>query len=138
MIHIASGFFVYFHEGHKQYLRSVQNKMKKDDFFIVIVDNEQQQILKYGKIIRDPKDIAGEIRHYLYRSSCVVISQSNDITVNADLEELHDCKFYKDGLEYDKINLPEKDVCEKNNIEIVLLKNKKIASASKILGVRKI
>lgn len=137
MIHIASGYFVYFHDGHKKYLSTIQSKMKEGDFLIVIVDNEEQQKLKYGKVIRNPKDIVDEIKHYLYRSNCVIVSQSTDRTVSADLAELYDCKFYKDGLEYDKVNLPEKDICKQNNIEIVLLKNKKIASASKILGVRK-
>lgn len=136
MIHIASGYFVYFHDGHKKYLDTIQKRVGPDDIFIVIVNNEKQQEMKYGKVIRPPKDICTEIKKYLYRTNYVVISESEDRTVSADLEDLPNSIFYNDGGEYNK-NLPEKDVCVRNNIKMVFLNNPKIASASKILGLNK-
>ena len=143
--HIVSGYFATFHEGHKEYIESVVKQLKDDDYLIVIIANKKQFRLKYNDY--EPADLS-IIRYPIYellanRNIPVyfeVASDTEDTTICKTLEHIIKERkadkyiLYKDGGEYNKKNLPEKDV---KGIEFVFLKNKKIASASNILNIEK-
>lgn len=147
--YVISGYFaevfVYngFHAGHIKYIRSVMDMMDDSDRLVIIVNNLYQRIKKYDGIdpfhlmfsVSSDAYIAAKIQHiYPYWNVTVRISQSKDMSVREDLEEISRVSpsvvFVKDGGEYNLENLPEKDV---RGVEYLFLKNPKVASAREIL-----
>ena len=137
MTYITSGYFLAFHEGHKKYLSDVS---KLGDM-VVIINNEAQQELKYGKLIKDPLLIKREIEEE-FPNSVVLISRDEDRSVSNSIRVANaiindKCTFVKDGGEYNIETLPEAKVCKKLGIDVLFLKNPKIASSSELLGLEK-
>ena len=138
MIYVVSGYFATFHNGHKEYIKSVIDRMNKDDKLIVIVANQLQFKLKYidycppiwkickpiQNFLQDFNDLNFEIIRAIDRDTTVKETLSSIVENNPNDSVI----FCKDGGEYDKENLPEKDV--KGN-------NKKKENASDILNIRK-
>lgn len=135
MNYIVSGYFLAYHNGHKEYIKSVESLMKDEDNLLIIVNNGYQQTLKYGKCIRSPVDIINEMEKD-FPNATFIVSSSLDRTINSDLEKLWGI-FVKDGGEYNKDNLPEAKTCKKYGIKMLFLNNNKIASSSEILGLEK-
>lgn len=147
--YVVSGYFaevfVYngFHAGHIKYIRSVMDMMDDSDRLVIIVNNLYQRQKKYSDIdvlhpmfgVNSDKYINDKIKYiYPYWNVTVRISQSRDMSVKKDLEELARVSpsvvFVKDGGEYNLENLPEKDV---RGVEYLFLKNPKEASARDII-----
>ena len=141
MTYITSGYWLAIadnHKGYKAHFESIKSCMKTGlDRLIVVINNENQQVLKYGKVI---KNIA-ELKKYITENIVpdAVISIDTDRTVCRTLEMLSkqndSVTFIVDADTPD--NFPEKETCNKNNIQILYLRNLKIDSSSKILNITK-
>lgn len=131
---VISGYFLahlYEHLGYQDYLKLAKSFGNK---VIAIINNRNDQILKYGDVIRDPVDIAKEWSYYV---DYVYINEGEDGTVSKTLEKIknkYHVLFVKDA-EYNIDNLPEKKV---KGIDFYFGNNPKKDSSSKILGIKKL
>jgi len=118
---IVSGYFNPLHGGH---LDMIEAAAKLGDHLIVIVNNDKQQVLKKGKIILDEKNRLRLMRA-LKGVDQVVLSIDEDPTIIKTLEmvaEQHpgDELIFANGGDRDSAKeVPESDVCERYNIEMV-------------------
>lgn len=126
---VASGYFDPIHSGHLQYLEAAA---KLGDRLIVIVNNDAQAILKKGR----PFMLAEERREIVAALRCVseaVISFDKDSTVRKTLEDIYPDVFAKGG-DSTLENVPEKEICERLGIELVMgVGGGKIQSSSELL-----
>lgn len=118
---IESGFFNPLHGGH---LDMIEAGAKMGDKLIVIVNNDEQQILKKGKVILTAENRArliGALRDV----DEVMISIDNDPTVLKSLEAValahpdDELVFANGGDRDSEKAIPEGEVCRKYNIEMV-------------------
>ena len=118
---ITSGYFSPLHCGHLDYL---EEAAAFGDQLLVIVNNNQQQILKKGKLILDEKDRLRIVRA-LEIVDEAVIAVDDDRSVGETLSMIAkgnpDKKliFGNGGDRNHKNNIPEKDVCEKFDIDMI-------------------
>lgn len=118
---IVSGFFNPLHGGH---LDMIEAAAKMGDRLIVIVNNDEQQMLKKGKIILDQDNRVRLIRA-LRDVDEVVLSIDNEPPVVNTLEFLaeqyHGEKLvFANGGDRDSVKaIPETEVCNKYDIELV-------------------
>ncbi len=123
----VSGYFLWLHVGHIELFREAQKYGK----LIVIVNNDEQQILKYGKIIVPLKERA-EVLKDNKNINIVVKSIDNDRTVCKTLERIKPDIFANGG---DRIseNIPEIEICEQLNIRMIFGLGEKIQSSSDLI-----
>ena len=126
-IHVVSGYFDPIHVGHIEYLKKAR---KLGDKLIVIINNDNQTILKKGFAFMPHKERAKIVQEL----SCVdeiFISIDNDKSVCKSLAHLKPDIFAKGG---DRIisNIHERGICEKYGIEIVDQLGDKIRSSSEL------
>ena len=134
---VVSGYFlahVIEHKGYHKYIQAARKLADKYDASLVaIISSTKQQIMKYGRQIRDVADIVREWRNYV--DDCFV-AIDEDRTCRKTLEMLRDryskVIFFKDGNEYNNHNLPEAEV---EGIKVMFGNNEKEASSSEILGL---
>jgi glycerol-3-phosphate cytidylyltransferase/D-beta-D-heptose 7-phosphate kinase/D-beta-D-heptose 1-phosphate adenosyltransferase len=121
-IAVVSGYFNPLHVGH---LRMMTAARALADRLIVIVNNDGQQVLKSGTVIRplaDRMEIIGALRVV----DEVVAAVDTDATVQATLERLRDehpdaaLLFANGGDRSDPDSVAEIDVCRRLGIEVVL------------------
>lgn len=118
---IISGYFNPLHGGH---LDMIEAAAKLGDRLIVIVNNDEQQMLKKGKIILDEDNRARLIRA-LRDVDEVVLSIDTDPTQVKTLQMLghnyhgEQVIFANGGDRGDEREIPETEVCKQNNIELV-------------------
>ncbi|MGB3945432.1 MAG: adenylyltransferase/cytidyltransferase family protein [Candidatus Saccharimonadales bacterium] len=118
---IISGYFNPLHGGH---LDMIEAASKLGDRLVVIVNNDQQQILKKGKIILDEDNRVRLIRA-LRDVDEVVLSIDNDPPVIQTLEFLakqyhgEELLFANGGDRHGEREIPETEVCKKYGIELV-------------------
>lgn len=134
--HIVSGYFSHFHQGHKEYIKSVIDKMEPKDSLVIIVPNENQYKLKYVSFSQKPWQTIEPINKWFEENGYVQpffeISRDRDTSVKETLKYIKEWYlgekfiFYKDAGEYNLENLPEKDV---KGIDFVFLTNKKIGQS---------
>ena len=110
----VSGYFTILHKGH---IRLFNEAKKLGDKLIVIVNNNDQQIAKKGKLIHDTTDIKEVISH-LQMVDEVVIAIDKDKTVCKTLELIKP-DIFENGGDRNKANVPEDAVCAKYNIQMV-------------------
>lgn len=118
---IVSGYFNPLHGGH---LDMIEAARAMGDHLIVVVNNDEQQILKKGKIILDEKN-----RLRLMRSikgvDQVVLSVDQDPPVIKTLEMIakqhpgDELIFANGGDRSTGKVVPETEICERYNIEMV-------------------
>ena len=128
-----SGYFDPLHVGHLEYI----NKAKElGDYLVVIVNNNNQCILKKGKFFMDEKDRV-EIVKNLKSVDEVFLSIDKDKTVSKSLEELKPSVFANGG---DRKNheIPESKICNQYGIEIIDGLGEKIRSSSDLTGIKEI
>lgn len=119
---IASGYFNPLHVGH---LRMMQNAREIADHLVVIVNNDDQQLVKSGKVIQ-PLDHRMEIVRALRVVDEVVASVDTDGTVRATLAEVRSrypsahVLFVEGGDRSDPATVAELDTCRELGIELVL------------------
>lgn len=110
----VSGYFTVLHKGHVMLFEEAK---KLGDKLIVIVNNNNQQINKKGKLIHDAEDIKYIIEN-LRMVDEVVISIDKDKTVCETLKSIKPDIFANGG---DRVsdNVPEVKVCEDEGINMV-------------------
>ncbi len=119
---IVSGYFSPLHAGH---LDMLEDAADRGDLLIVIVNNNDQQVLKKGKVIIDEADRLRIVRA-LRMVDHAFIAVDEDRTVGASLEKVarefgsdYDLVFANGGDRNDDAVVPEAAVCRENDIEMV-------------------
>lgn len=118
---IVSGFFNPLHGGH---LDMIEASTKLGDRLIVIVNNDKQQIEKKGKVILQETNRARLLRA-LKAVDEVMVAIDDDNTVIKSLDFLanqypYDELIFANGGDRDSTKVvPETDICNKHNIEMV-------------------
>lgn len=118
---IASGYFNPLHVGH---LRMMHEASAIADHLVVIVNNDDQQLVKSGKVIQ-PLDHRIEIVRALRVVDDVVPAIDADGTVRATLAQLRDrypsahLLFVQGGDRSDPTKVAELDTCIALEIELV-------------------
>ena len=129
----VSGYFDPIHVGHLEYL-----KMAKElgNFLIVIVNNNQQCILKKGKSFMDENDRV-EIVRALGIVDKVFLSIDTDRTVCKSLEEIKP-DIFANGGDRTTDEVPETSICKKYNIKMIDGLGDKIRSSSSLTGIKEL
>jgi len=129
----VSGYFDPIHVGHLEYL-----KMAKElgDFLIVIVNNNQQCILKKGKSFMDENDRV-EIVRALGIVDKVFLSIDTDRTVCKSLEEIKP-DIFANGGDRSTDEVPETSICKKYDIKMIDGLGDKIRSSSSLTGLKEL
>ena len=127
----VSGYFDPIHIGHLEYL-----KMAKalGDFLVVIVNNNQQCILKKGKFFMDEKDRLEIVKAIKYVDE-VFLSVDDNRTVCKSLELIRP-NIFANGGDRSTDEVPETSVCKKYKIEMVDGLGEKIRSSSSLTGIK--
>jgi cytidyltransferase-like protein len=127
----VSGYFDPIHVGHLEYL-----KMAKalGDFLVVIVNNNQQCVLKKGKFFMDEKDRLEIVKAIKYVDE-VFLSVDDDRTVCKSLELIRP-NIFANGGDRSTDEVPETSVCKKYKIEMVDGLGEKIRSSSSLTGIK--
>lgn len=110
----VSGYFTVLHKGHVKLFKEAR---ELGDALIVILNNNEQQIAKKGKLIHDVEDI----KYIIQEFECVdevIIAGDKDSTVCKTLELVEPHIFANGGDRFED-NVPEKAVCEELDIEMV-------------------
>lgn len=125
----VSGYFLYPHVGH---IRLITAARALGDQVVVIVNNDHQQVLKYGRVIV-PQDARMEVMRALRLVDDVFLSIDEDRTVRASLGQLRP-DIFANGGDRDEGNIPEVSVCRRYGIEMVFsVGGEKADSSSRIL-----
>lgn len=135
---ITSGFFNPVHIGHLNLIREAK---KLGDFLVVIVNNDEQVMLKGSKPFMKEQERIEIIKH-LKHVDTVFLSIDRDITVAKSLKSLAQQHkgnelFFAKGGDRNINNIPEKEknICEKFNIKVVNnIGGGKVQSSSWLLG----
>ena len=125
----VSGYFTVLHKGH---IKLFEEAKKLGDKLIVIVNNNNQQINKKGRLIHSSEDIKYIIEN-LSMVDEVVISIDKD---GSQCETLKMIKpdIFANGGDKNQGNVPETPVCKEFNIKMVdNVGGEKINSSSDIL-----
>ena len=127
----VSGYFDPIHVGHLEYL-----KMAKalGDFLVVIVNNNQQCVLKKGKFFMDEKDRLKIVKAIKYVDE-VFLSVDDDRTVCKSLELIRP-NIFANGGDRSTDEVPETSICKKYKIEMVDGLGEKIRSSSSLTGIK--
>jgi len=126
---VACGYFSVLHIGHLNYLK---NAKKKCGYLIVVVNNNEQQIRKKGKLIQDAKDIKKIIESFKFVDK-VIISKDKDQTQCKTLRKIHPDKFFKGG-DSNRYNVPELQTCKEINCKVFFgVGGKKLNSSTNLL-----
>ena len=132
MIVVAvSGYFDPIHVGHLELLKLAK---QLGDKLVVIVNNDQQAVLKKGKSFMNEKDRM-EIVSALQSVDEVFLSIDNDKSVCKSLEFLKP-NIFANGGDRSLNEIPETAVMKKYSIKMVDGLGAKIRSSSKITGIK--
>ena len=112
---VASGYFNPLHKGHVRYLQAAK---ELGDRLIVVVNNDMQVRVKGSQVFMDEEERC-EIVQALKCVDDVRLSIDTDNTVCKSLESIKPYIFAKGG-DSTEDNVPEKEVCEQNNIILAL------------------
>ena len=132
---IVSGYFNPIHKGHLEYFNNAKSKADK---LFVIVNNDNQRKLKGSKDFQDENErmfIVSNIKAV----DKVVLSIDTDRTVCKTIESIakeFGEKFnlvFANGGDQNNDNCPEKDICNKYNVELIDGLGDKIQSSSWLL-----
>jgi cytidyltransferase-like protein len=132
MIKVAvSGYFTALHEGHIEMFREAK---ALGDKLIVIINNNEQQVMKYGRVVHDVKSIKKVVESIKYVDD-VFISIDKDRTVCETLRCVYP-DIFANGGDRNKKNVPENYVCKNLGIKQVfgVGGSKKLQHSSKIIG----
>lgn len=127
----VSGYFDPIHVGHLEYLKLAKSL---GDKLVVIVNNNDQCIMKKGKPFMDQVDRV-EIVKCLKMVDEVFLSIDKDRTVCASLEILKPDVFANGG-DRSVGEVPESSVCKKYNIQMIDGLGNKIRSSSELTGLK--
>lgn len=132
---IVSGYFNPLHKGH---LELFEKAKEKGDLLIVIVNNDKQRELKGSKFFQDENERIAIIRA-LHMVDMAWISIDKDSTQNETLRLMVD-KFYgtmklafANGGDQNNDTIPEREICEQFDIELIDGLGDKVQSSSWLL-----
>lgn len=123
----VSGYFLWYHVGHVDLFKQASELGN----VIVIVNNDYQQVLKYGKInvpLDERMKVISSIK-YVFE---VIESKDYDRTVCKTLDWLKPDMFGNGGDRTNK-NAPEDEICDKLGIQQIFNLGKKIQSSSELI-----
>jgi cytidyltransferase-like protein len=133
---IVSGYFNPLHKGHLELFRKAK---EIGDLLIVIVNNDLQRELKGSKFFQDQNERIEIIRE-LNMVDMAWISIDKDSTQNETLKLMVE-KFYgsmklafANGGDQTNDTIPEKDMCNQFNIELIDGLGDKVQSSSWLLN----
>ena len=129
----VSGYFDPIHVGHLEYLKMAKSL---GDILVVIVNNNQQCVLKKGKFFMDENDRLEIVKAIKYVDE-VVLSVDQDKTVCKSLELIRP-NIFANGGDRSTDEVPETSVCKKYKIEMVDGLGEKIRSSSSLTGIKEI
>jgi len=128
MIVAVSGYLLWLHVGHIEYFRLAA---KMGDLY-VILNNDIQQVMKYGKVIV-PMQERAEILKNIKCVKYVIKSIDKNGSVCKTLERLKPDVFCNGG-DRTSENIPEVETCEKYGIRMVFGLGEKKQSASELIN----
>ena len=115
MVTVAvSGYFVYPHVGH---VRLMEAAKKLGDKLVVIVNNDNQQTMKYGKVIV-PQENRLEVVKALRVVDEVILSIDEDRTICKTLAKVKP-DIFANGGDRNQGEIPEAVVCREHGIKMV-------------------
>jgi cytidyltransferase-like protein len=126
-----SGYFDPIHVGHLEY---IELSKKLGDYLIVIINNNDQCVLKKGKPFIDEKDRMEIVRAIKWVDE-VFLSIDKDATVCKSLESIKP-NIFTNGGDRNTKECPESSICKKYGIELLDGLGKKIRSSSDITGLK--
>lgn len=129
----VSGYFDPIHVGHIEYFKLAK---QLGDRLVVIVNNNQQCILKKGKPFMDVKDRAIIVKELAVVDD-VFISIDTDKSVCDSLEAVKPDIFANGGDRHVE-EVPESVICKKYNIKMVDGLGNKIRSSSDLTGIKEL
>ena len=129
----VSGYFDPIHVGHLEYLKMSK---KLGDKLVVIVNNNDQCVLKKGKPFMDELDRVRIVKS-LEMVDDVFLSIDTDKSVCKSLEEIKPDVFANGG-DRATSEVPESAICRKYNIKMVDGLGDKIRSSSSLTGLKEI
>jgi bifunctional ADP-heptose synthase (sugar kinase/adenylyltransferase) len=144
---IASGYYDPINgPGHIAYLKMSKEIATKDGLLVVIVNNDNQAILKKGKYFMKCSDRMTILRE-LRSVDVVVESIDTDRTVRKTIEMVYQNykKIYGESLDMwlsnggdvnNDENMPEKEVCDRLGIKLTEKLGEKISSSSWLTGLK--
>lgn len=136
-MHICiSGYFDPLHVGHLEYIRKSKELAGQDGKLTVIVNNDNQSVLKKGKYFMKCIERM-EILRAIKWVDAVVESVDEDRTVCKTLEMVHPDAFTNGG-DQTNSSIPEQEVCERLNIQLIDGLGDKIQSSSWLTGLKKL
>lgn len=125
----VSGYFTVLHKGHIDLFKKAK---ELGDKLVVIINNDDQQIAKKGKLIHKSIDIKEVIQAIKYVDD-VFISIDRDKSVCETLKFIQPDVFANGGDRF-KDNIPEVGICKEYNIEMIFnVGGDKVLSSSEIL-----
>ncbi len=127
----VSGYFDPIHIGHLEYLKLAK---ELGDKLVVIVNNNDQCVLKKGKPFMDELDRVKIVKS-LKMVDEVFLSIDKDKTVCASLEEIKP-DIFANGGDRSTGEIPESSICKKYNIEMIDGLGDKIRSSSDLTGLK--
>jgi len=126
----VSGYFDPIHVGHIEYFK-LAKQLAGDDELIVILNNDNQAVLKNSKVfmpLEERKKVIESIRYV----DKVYISIDEDRTVCKSLQVLKPDIFAKGGDRFEG-EIPETETCKEFGIRIIDGLGKKIQASSKLI-----
>ncbi len=126
----VSGYFNPLHVGH---LEMIEKAKKLGDKLVVIVNNDLQVKLKGSATFMSLKDRA-KIMSALAPVDEVFISIDKDKTVRESLKKLKPDIFANGGDRKSLGDVPEYEICQKYNIDMVDGLGKKIRASSRLIS----
>lgn len=131
-----SGYFDPLHKGHIEYIRRGKEYVGDTGKLTVIVNNDEQAVLKKGKYFMTCEERMEIIRSIRWVDE-VVESIDKDSTVCKTLEKIHPDIFANGGDQFNT-SIPEKEVCDRLEITLIDGLGNKIQSSSWLTGLKKL
>lgn len=131
---IVSGYFNPLHVGH---LEMMENGRGLGDYLIVIINNDQQQLIKKGKVIIPEQDRL-RIVQALSVVDEVILSVDSDPTVRQSIRKIaekypgDELIFGNGGDRNSQVAVPETGVCDEYGIKMVFDLAAQLDSSSRI------
>lgn len=125
----VSGYFDPLHAGHIEYFEMAK---KLGDKLIVILNNDEQSVLKKGKMFM-PEWERRKILEALKDVDEVYMSIDDDLSVCKSLQVVRPDIFAKGGDRFSD-EVPEKDICKEMGIRMIDGLGSKIQSSSWLTG----